>query len=49
MKLLEQISGALNGMDPTNRAGVITLLCIFAGVLLVASGVHVGKALGSIL
>lgn len=49
MKLLEHISDALHGMDPTNRAGAITLLCIVAGVFLVAFGVHVGKALGSLI
>ncbi len=48
MNNLESILGALKNMDPTNRAGVITLGCIVAGILIFASGVQIGKFIASI-
>ncbi len=47
MNNLETILGAFRNMDPTNRAGVITLGCIVASILIFASGVQIGKLIVS--
>lgn len=48
MNHLEPLFGVLKNMDPTNRAGIITLGCIIAGVLIFASGVQIGKLIAMI-
>lgn len=48
MKTLQPLFGAFKNMDPTNRAGAITLVCIVVGILLFAFGVQIGKFLATL-